>query len=173
MVVDKSRDYGHIVVLFLLRSVTDGRVDVKVAADHIKVGSLLFPHVELLPVDKADVLLDDGRVVELLATDNKTKEGVVWSVSCTIRGMGKGETHYKNSIVITLCFSRDQESPVIRRTTGIVVLLWLERRIQYQRCLQPQCEKQGKLAYACVTTKLVSCVRLSSIQYKLVKPASS
>lgn len=81
MVVDKARHYRHVVVLLLLSRVADGSVDVKVPTDDVNVGPLLLPHVELLPIDEANVLLDDGRVVELLATDNKTKERVVWSVS--------------------------------------------------------------------------------------------
>ena len=81
MVVDKARHYRHVVVLLLLRRVADGSVDVKVSTDDVNVGPLLLPHVERLPIDEANVLLDDGRVVELLATDDKTKERVVWSVS--------------------------------------------------------------------------------------------
>lgn len=63
MVVDKAWHYRHVVVLLLLRCVADGSVDIKVPTDDVDVGPLLLPHVEFLPVDEADVLLDDGRVV--------------------------------------------------------------------------------------------------------------
>ena len=60
MVIDKARYDRHIIVLPLLCRVADGCVDIKVATDHIQVGSLLLPHVQLLTIDKAYVLFDDG-----------------------------------------------------------------------------------------------------------------
>ena len=99
MIIDKPRHYGHIVILLLLCRVADGRMDIKVATDHVQVGPLLLPHVQLFAIDKTYVLFDVGRAVELLATNNKTKKGVVWSVSYTKRRKRKT---IKDSIAILL-----------------------------------------------------------------------
>ena len=42
MIVDKSWYYGHVVVLLLLRSVSDGRMDVKETTNDIQVTPLIL-----------------------------------------------------------------------------------------------------------------------------------